>query len=74
MSNSALLTKTYKCLYCHKENPSNEDSGINKYCDSRCQSDFEFDQYNAAWKIGWQETIMILLVVAYFGIMYLIHQ
>ncbi len=43
--------KLYHCLNCKKENLWTRQKS-NKYCDNKCQQDFQFKQYIKDWKKG----------------------
>lgn len=43
--------KTYNCICCGKENVFGY-SKTNKYCDNKCQADYQYQQYIAEWKQG----------------------
>ena len=44
--------KTYTCLNCNKEHKWRGIQYANKYCDNKCQKDFEYQQYILDWKQG----------------------
>jgi 5-methylcytosine-specific restriction endonuclease McrA len=44
--------KTYNCLNCGTEHNWKGISYANKYCNNKCQRDFEYKQYIAEWKNG----------------------
>lgn len=44
--------KTYRCLNCNKEHPQRGSQYANKYCDNKCQKDFEYKTYILEWKAG----------------------
>lgn len=43
--------KSYKCLNCNKEHLFKGHSYSNKYCDNKCQKDFEFKEAINNWEI-----------------------
>jgi Zn finger protein HypA/HybF involved in hydrogenase expression len=43
--------KLYHCLNCCKENVWSHQK-TNKYCDNKCQQDFQYNQYIEQWKQG----------------------
>ena len=47
--------KVFNCLSCGKEHQFKGYSYTNKYCDNKCQSDFQYKQYIEEWKQGLQE-------------------
>lgn len=46
--------KLYHCLNCKKENVWSHQK-TNKYCDNKCQQDFQYKQYITEWKQGLQD-------------------
>lgn len=44
-------SKECKCLYCGKEFPTNRSN--QKFCDNKCQKEFEYVQYIRDWKNGY---------------------
>ena len=44
----------YKCLNCSTEFLFKGVQYAHKYCNNRCQKDYEFSQYIAEWKVGTQ--------------------
>ena len=44
--------KTYSCLNCNKEHLFKGHSYANKYCDNKCQQEFQFNDYIKNWKQG----------------------
>ena len=46
--------KLYHCLNCRKENVWSHQK-TNKYCDNKCQQDFQYTQYIEQWKQGLQD-------------------
>ena len=49
--------KTYKCLNCNTEHIFKGYSYANKYCDNKCQKDFEYKQFITEWKNGIQDGV-----------------
>jgi ssDNA-binding Zn-finger/Zn-ribbon topoisomerase 1 len=46
--------KNYNCLSCSKENVWSRHK-INKFCDNKCQQNYQFNKYIAEWKSGLQD-------------------
>ena len=46
--------KLYHCLSCQKENIWLRQK-TNKYCDNKCQQEFQYNQYIEQWKKGFQD-------------------
>ena len=44
--------KIYNCINCQKENLFKGYSYTSKYCDNKCQQEFQYARYIAAWKSG----------------------
>ena len=44
--------KTYKCLNCEKEHVWRGMQYANKYCNNKCQKEFEYKKYIVEWKEG----------------------
>jgi hypothetical protein len=44
------MNKVYNCLFCNKENAYDLHHKTNKYCDAKCQSDFQNLQRLNNWK------------------------
>jgi hypothetical protein len=47
--------KNYFCLNCNKEHLFKGHSYANKYCDNKCQQEFQYKQYITEWKQGLQD-------------------
>ncbi len=49
--------KTFNCLNCGKEHAFKGYSYVNKYCDNKCQREYEYKHYIAEWKTGTQNGV-----------------
>ncbi len=47
--------KTYSCLNCGTEHKWRGVNFANKYCDNKCQTEFQYKQYITEWKQGLQD-------------------